>query len=321
MKTTIGTKHVCAYEGGCNAYVFPVEGIVIELVEDKWYCSQHKPVTPIAPVVVAVPETKEAFDAAMVNPGFTLSLDNPLAGNGVCKAKGCKEYALNTVHQVCRVHATTSVHGPAHTVTLPEGMILMNAGYLVPSAYILDKDQAHGEALILNTPATPVVETKTEKVEMTMENVKNKAAEVKEQATKAIAEVKEKGFFKSLGEFGTTAWSYVKKGYKAVKGLVKDQAANIGITVGAVLVAGAATSSAMVAVPVGAGIALAIIACKTLIQKKKKEAETKAKDLLVTSAVVLGTAILLPFALYGAAYVGIFATAFGAVLPYAIIVA
>lgn len=86
------------------------------------------------------------------------------------------------------------------------------------------------------------------------------------------------------------------------------------------VVGGIVTASCGTALAVGAAVA-ALITAAAHAMTKKKEQSLSYKAMLSDMGVAVATVAAMPAVLFVAAYVGLYATVYGAILPYAIIVA
>lgn len=162
------------------------------------------------------------------------------------------------------------------------------------------------------TGKTPVAkQTIKEKVECNMENVKGKVDAGVEKVKDLATEVKGLGFVGSLKVAGT----YLLDAGKSVWHYIKKERSTLATATGVTVVAGAVTSSAGTALCVGSTIALIMLVIQAIMKK------VTTKQFFSRFGLSVAVGFLLPFVLYGLAYVGIFATTFGFILPYAIIVA
>lgn len=107
---------------------------------------------------------------------------------------------------------------------------------------------------------------------------------------------------------------------KALASLLGKKKTVIAIASASVTAAGLVTSGTCAAVAVGAGMATLTVVAARIMAKKKGE-KLAYKAMLTDIGVAVATTAVLPFALFGLAYAGLFATVYGAILPYSIIVA
>lgn len=189
----------------------------------------------------------------------------------------------------------------------------------------------HKPAPVVPASVTSVVNNTKTKVEKTMTTVKEKAvvgmevveAQVvkgKELVTKHTATVSEfiKGKYEAVKESRFSKW--VKKTYTSTIGFLGSKKTAIAVGSASVVAGGIVTGSAVAAVAVGTALAVAVVGASHAMQKKKEE-KLSYKAMLSDMGVATGTVVAMPFVLFALSYVGLFATVYGAILPYAIIVA
>lgn len=151
--------------------------------------------------------------------------------------------------------------------------------------------------------------------------VKDKAVVLKDQAKEALTKTKESSVWSTIANPFKVAYTWVKdKVVSPTLSFLDGKKTAIAIGSAAVTAGGLVTTGTVAAVAVGAGIASLVVLAAHAMQKKKEKG-LQWKAMFTDMGVAVGTAALLPFLLLGAAYAGLFVTAFGFILPYSIIVA
>jgi hypothetical protein len=212
-------------------------------------------------------------------------------------------------------------HRPVTTVSAP--VVVTPEQVATQEAFNAVMEDSNTVLTLDNNIKTKVEKTMTtvkEKAVVGMEAVEAQVAKGKELVTKHTATVSEfvKGKYEAVKESRLVKW--VKKAYHSTIGFLGGKKTAIAVGSASVMAGGIVTGSAVAAVAVGTAVAVAVVGASHAMQKKKEQ-KLSYKAMLTDMGVATGTVVALPFALFGLAYVGLFATVFGAILPYSIIVA
>lgn len=160
----------------------------------------------------------------------------------------------------------------------------------------------------------------THEVVTTKEKVEKNMKVAKEAVVKQVGTVGEfvKAKYVSVKESRFSKW--VNKAYTSTIGFLGGKKTAIAVGSVSVVAGGIVTVGTLAAVAVGTALAVAVVGASHAMQKKKEE-KLSYKAMLTDMGVATGTVVAMPFVLLTLAYVGVYATTFGAILPYAIIVA
>lgn len=146
-------------------------------------------------------------------------------------------------------------------------------------------------------------------------------AAITSNITKEESTMEKKGLLSTIKATVTSVKE--SKLYKWMKRQVSSlahQKAAIAVGSTSAVVGGLFTASCGTALAVGAAVAALIIAAAHAMTKKKEQS-LSYKAMLSDMGVAVATVAVMPAVLFVAAYVGLYATVYGAILPYAIIVA
>lgn len=166
-----------------------------------------------------------------------------------------------------------------------------------------------GDSRTTTTKEESIMNTLTDKAK----DITGKVAPVKASLTEWV-----KATYTTVKESKVLAFTTKKA--KALGSLLNKKKTVIAVASASVTVGGLVTSSVLPAIAVGAGVASLVVLAAAFMAKKKEE-KLKKKALLADMALAIGITAILPFALFALAYAGLFATVYGAILPYSIIVA
>lgn len=171
----------------------------------------------------------------------------------------------------------------------------------------------------VNVPTSGDTAVAVEEKQTIKEKVENTMATVKETVTGTVVAGKDAVVGAITSPF-KKAYTWTKD--KLVAGIKFLGNKKTAIAVGSASVAagGLVTASCLGAMVVGTALAVAVVSASHAMQKKKEQ-KLAYKDMLTDMGVAVGTVAIMPLALLVFSYVGLYATAYGAILPYAIIVA
>lgn len=139
--------------------------------------------------------------------------------------------------------------------------------------------------------------------------------------TKEESTMEKKGLFSTVKATVTSVKeSKLYKWMKRQVSALASQKAAIAVGSASAVLGGLFTASCGTAMVVGTAIAVLMTAAAHAMTKKKEQS-LSYKAMLSDMGVAVATVAVMPAVLFVAAYVGLYATVYGAILPYAIIVA